>query len=63
MSIQFAEKTTEDLSWLGQWASIALRDQLAEIQQGIPVLVRIYLWFGRPTIDAGLSLVLRGGMS
>ncbi|KAL9039682.1 MAG: hypothetical protein Q9214_004779 [Letrouitia sp. 1 TL-2023] len=38
MPIQFAEKDNEDLSLLGRWASIALREQLAEIQRDIPEL-------------------------
>ena len=36
----FADKVPGDLSWLARWASIAVRDQLAEIQNDVPVLVR-----------------------
>ncbi|KAL8744424.1 MAG: hypothetical protein Q9190_003335 [Brigantiaea leucoxantha] len=35
---QFADKTVEDLSWLGRWASIAMREQLKEIQFKISAL-------------------------
>ena len=41
--VAFADKAVKDLSYLARWASIALREQLKEIQRDIPdeVLVRI----------------------
>lgn len=39
---QFAHLKPEDLSWSARWASIAIRDQLVEIQQDIKALVICY---------------------
>ena len=47
---QFFDKTIDDLSLLSRWASIALRDQFAEIQKDVPVLVCYPMKF-----DVGLT--------
>lgn len=36
---QFAHLKPKDLSWSARWASIAIREQLVEIQQPITALV------------------------
>ena len=38
-TVDFADKTVDDLTLCGRWASIALREQIAEIQDGVPALV------------------------
>ena len=38
---QFAKIKPQELSWSARWASIAVRDQLVNIQDGIKALVDV----------------------
>ncbi len=38
---KYARKLYDDVDLGARWASIAIREQLKEIQQGIPGLVRV----------------------